>query len=95
MVRYFTRLGNLLKDARIHAELSQNEVAKKLKFEQQFVSSWERGISSPPLRRIEKLASIYQISIESIRDAFLADSLERTRTQIEDDFGKLIRKKRV
>lgn len=94
MVRYFVRLGNLLRNARMSAELSQNDVAKKLKFEQQFVSSWERGISSPPFRRIEKLASLYKIPIEDIRDAFLADALERTRTQTEEEFRKLTRKRR-
>jgi transcriptional regulator with XRE-family HTH domain len=94
MIRYFLRLGNLLRTARLEAELSQNDVAKKLNFEQQFVSSWERGISSPPFRRIEKLASLYKIRIEDIRDAFLADALERTRTQTEEEFRKLIKKRR-
>lgn len=94
MIRYFVRLGSLLRKARVDANLSQNDVAKKLKFEQQFVSSWERGISSPPFRRIEKLASLYKIPIDDIRDAFLADALDRTRSQTEEEFSKITRKRR-
>ncbi|MDR3607789.1 MAG: helix-turn-helix transcriptional regulator [Oligoflexia bacterium] len=94
MTRYFLKLGDLLRAARTKAGLSQNDVAKKLKFEQQFVSSWERGISAPPFRRMNKLAELYHISLDQIQNALLDDAIERTRLQIEDEFLKLSKKRR-
>ena len=51
----------------MNAELSQREVAKMLKVGQQTILNWEKGKVAIPAFQLERLAEIYQISIENIR----------------------------
>jgi transcriptional regulator with XRE-family HTH domain len=58
-------LASYLKHKRILAGLSQGEVAKTLGYSSaQFVSNWERGISSPPANIIPKVAELYSLSVQ-------------------------------
>jgi transcriptional regulator with XRE-family HTH domain len=56
-------LASYLKHKRILAGLSQGEVAKTLGYTSaQFVSNWERGVSSPPSNIIPRVAELYNLS---------------------------------
>jgi transcriptional regulator with XRE-family HTH domain len=56
-------VGNFLKQSRETAELSQFEVAKKLGYKSsQFISNWERGLSSPPAEILPRLVKLYSIN---------------------------------
>jgi transcriptional regulator with XRE-family HTH domain len=56
-------LASYLKHKRVLAGLSQSEVAKMLGYSSaQFVSNWERGISSPPSNIIPRVAEVYNLS---------------------------------
>jgi transcriptional regulator with XRE-family HTH domain len=66
-------LAEYLKKARTSAGLSQKEVAAILGYKSsQFVSNWERGLSSPPVATLRRLCSLYRTSenemFEMIRD---------------------------
>jgi transcriptional regulator with XRE-family HTH domain len=54
-------LAVFLKNARTAASLSQKEVAAVLGYKSsQFVSNWERGLSSPPVGTLRRLCRLYQ-----------------------------------
>jgi len=58
-------LASYLKHKRILAGLSQGEVAKTLGYSSaQFISNWERGISSPPSNIIPQVADLYHLSVD-------------------------------
>ena len=49
---FLIELGLYFRDMRKKAGLSQLEVSKRLGYgSAQFVSNWERGLASPPIRR--------------------------------------------
>lgn len=88
----FGRLGGFLRDSRIAAGLSQTEVARALKFKQQFISNWERGIASPPLRTLKVIAHLYRVPLSVIQKHLLEDSIERVRSDLKEEFRKVNRR---
>jgi transcriptional regulator with XRE-family HTH domain len=82
--RYFEKFGHLLKKTRTAAGISQTEVARALRYDQQFISNWERGIAAPPVRVLHKIAKLYEVRVESLYELLMEDSLRRTRLQLEE-----------
>lgn len=74
------RLGSYLKDKRLESGFSQRHVARKLKYgSPQFISNWERGVSSPPLKKINELINIYGLSKREV----IKIILDETRDHLE------------
>ena len=68
-------LNIYLKRARIKAGLSQGEVAKKLGYTSpQFISNWERGLSSPPMDTLGELVDIYKIPGKELVDIMVHET---------------------
>lgn len=81
------RLADFLKDARVRTGFSQKEVADKLRYSSaQFVSNWERGVSSPPLKAVRKLATMYKVTEEDLFEVMLKETLERAETELRRKF---------
>lgn len=57
----FRNLGVYLRDKREKKGMTQTDVAASLKVRPQFVSNWERGLSSPPWRLMRNLVRLYNI----------------------------------
>ena len=78
MSRSVTRKESLnvyLKKARQKAGLSQGDVAKELGYSSpQFISNWERGLSSPPLDTLSDLVRIYAIPGRELVDVMLYET---------------------
>lgn len=55
--------GKFFKEARKQSNLTQQEVAKRLKVCQSNVSDWENDVSRPEYEKLIELAKIYQVSI--------------------------------
>ena len=55
-----------LKDARIQAGLTQEQVAEKIMVSRQTISNWENGKSLPDIVSIMNLSDLYQISIDEL-----------------------------
>ncbi len=71
-------LGSFLQGARIRSNLSQWDVAKKLGYSSpQFISNFERGLSSPPLNILRILVGLYGIMPREILKVI---ALEQQRT---------------
>jgi len=63
----YSEIGKELKRLRIKAGLKQKDVAKELGYSSpQFISNWERGISSPPVKIIKELANLYKTSPDKL-----------------------------
>jgi len=59
-------LGEVLKDRRIQAQLTQEFVAESLGVTRQAVSKWENGTADPSTTNLLKLAKLYNISPEEL-----------------------------
>lgn len=68
------QLGKYLKSARLKAGLSQHFVSKKLSLTSpQFVSNFERGLCSPPLKQLKKLVTLYKIPPQEIIELLIQE----------------------
>ena len=67
-------LGNYLKNKRNETGLTQSEVATKLGYSSpQFISNFERGLCSPPLKNLKTLVKLYKIPVEEIMTLILEE----------------------
>lgn len=83
-------LAAFLKQKRIHAGLSQGEVAGKLGYStSQFVSNWERGISQPPLTSLKTLSELYKCSLDEMFEVMLATTLKNAEAELREKYQKL------
>ena len=55
-----------LKDVRMQAGLTQEQVAEKIMVSRQTLSNWENGKSLPDIVSIMSLSDLYQISIDEL-----------------------------
>jgi transcriptional regulator with XRE-family HTH domain len=80
-------LNTFLKEARSKAGLSQKDVSDELGYTTaQFVSNWERGLSTPPGRTLRKLAKLYKVGAEELYDVLLNETLNRVEVQLRKEF---------
>jgi transcriptional regulator with XRE-family HTH domain len=71
------KLSSYLKEKRAASGLSQMAVSRLLGYpNQQSVNNWERGVASPPIKKLKKLIKIYGISKDEFMSAFL-DEIDR------------------
>lgn len=68
-----------LKNARVQAGLTQEQVAEKVMVSRQTISNWENGKSLPDIVSIIKLSDLYQISIDDLLkgDKKMTDKIEK------------------
>lgn len=68
-----------LKNARIRAGLTQEQVAEKVMVSRQTISNWENGKSLPDIVSIIKLSDLFQISIDDLlkSDKKMTDKIEK------------------
>jgi len=73
-------IGEVLKQARSEAGLSQEDVAEKVGVSRQTVSSWENGKSYPDIASVIALSDAYGVSLDSLMkgDAKMIEHLEES-----------------
>ncbi|MBX2996439.1 MAG: helix-turn-helix transcriptional regulator [Bdellovibrionaceae bacterium] len=80
-------IADLLKKSREHSGLSQADVAKELGYSSpQFVSNWERGLSSPPIHKLKKLCKLYHVSMDDAYKAMLQATLQEVESKLHSQF---------
>ena len=85
-------LAELLKEKRIVANLSQWEVAKKLGYTTpQFVSNWERGVSTPPVQVLNNIADLYGTSSDELFEALLFATIQKIKKELRRKFNMVRR----
>ena len=88
-------LGDYLKSKRENASLSQGDVAKKLKYTSpQFISNWERGISSPPIKTLRLLSELYKVSTDELFKLILDHSLKQLKINLTQEYGAFTKRKK-
>lgn len=86
-------LGNYLKDKRSNTGLTQSEVATKLGYSSpQFISNFERGLCSPPLKNLKTLVKLYKIPVEEIMTLILDEQESILRKALSGSASKRKRK---
>lgn len=60
------KLGENLKRIRVHHDITQIEVAKRLKVDRSFVSNIENGKTNPTLSTITSLAKALKVPIDEL-----------------------------
>lgn len=56
-----------LRAARTNCNMTQNEVAERLRVTKKTVSSWENGKTLPALDKIEAICELYGLSYDDIQ----------------------------
>ncbi len=85
-------LKNKLKQLRTAHSMTQEAVAEHLDVSSQTVSKWERGLLSPDISLLPKIALLFKCSIDSLFDMDLAWSIEH-RKEFQAKIQKLHEKK--
>lgn len=89
------KLGSFLKEKREAAGISQAKVAKKLKYTTpQFISNWERGVSSPPVKVLKILSDMYGVSTDELFELVLEHSLEQLKKNMIHEYKNMSRRKK-
>lgn len=90
-------LAEWLRDARESAKLSQSQVAQELGYSSpQFISNWERGLSSPPIPKFKKLCRMYSLSLDEAFERLLNVTLEEVERKLRSEFySQPKRKKKI
>lgn len=82
-------VAKVLKAARDKANMTQADAAEKLGYiSAQFISNVERGVASLPVKKVEKIASIYKIPVRVIIDAKAKDLKHRLERAVKDGHSK-------
>jgi len=77
-------IGKYLYEKRIKAGLSQKDVSDKLGYSSpQFISNYERGLCSPPLKKLKKIAELYKIKPKTIADLMIKYSIEAIYSEMD------------
>jgi len=86
-----SKIAKLLRDGRVQSGLTQGEVARKLGYQTaQFVSNWERGMTTPPGKTLRKLVDLYDLSHAIVYEALLEYAIERAKQTVREDYyGKV------
>jgi transcriptional regulator with XRE-family HTH domain len=71
-----TSVGARLRTARRSASLTQKQLAEKLGVESITVSRWERGVTSPSLPRLRRIAEITETTVSDLVRAADASSAQ-------------------
>lgn len=83
-------LGQLLKESRVKAGLSQKDVSNTLGYStSQFISNWERGVSQPPIAVVKKLGVVYKMNPEVILESIIQDTVSTVKKEITEKFNEL------
>jgi transcriptional regulator with XRE-family HTH domain len=87
MVSKSKTLAQFLRQARERAHLSQRQVADELGYQSpQFISNWERGLSSPPVKTLKHLGELYSISAGDLYEVLVQDTLRRVEADLHQEF---------
>ena len=89
-------LGNKIKIIRRQYELSQRRFGKKIGVSGKTISSYETGKSSPPLKILETIASVYNVSFVSMQEnnkgmiRTKIQSLEKAINDLKDEINSAL-----
>lgn len=85
-------LGSFIRKMRLEKEFSQADLAANLGYKSpQFISDWERGISSPPVKKLHELAVLLEVKVDVLFDLLVTLATEQLVENLSKEF-KLVKK---
>ena len=80
-------IGQKLKDARVHSELTQEVVAEKINVSRQTISNWENEKSYPDIISVIELSNLYCISLDDLLkgDSKMIEHLEESTNVVKSN----------
>lgn len=80
-------IGQKLKQARLKANLTQEQVADKIFVSRQTISNWENGKTLPDIASVIKLSDLYTISLDELLkgDQKMIDHLEESTNVVKSN----------
>lgn len=80
-------IGQKLKQARLQANLTQEQVADRIFVSRQTVSNWENEKTLPDIASVIKLSDLYSISLDELLkgDQKMIDHLEESTNVVESN----------
>lgn len=83
-------IGNKIKQLRLHAGMTQEQLAAKLGISAQSISKWETAVTMPDITLLPILAGELGVSIDDLFDLTVEQKLHRIerRMDIEEDFSE-------
>lgn len=83
-------LGGFIKKTRMAKGLSQSELAQILGYTSpQFISDWERGVSSPPVKRLHDLAHVLGVKVDLLFNLLVTLATEQLITNLSKEFKEI------
>ena len=71
-------IGKRLAEIRKNHNYKQTDLASQLNVSQQVISNIERGVTTPDIEQLKKIADIYQISLDQlVGREFLSDDSDK------------------
>lgn len=85
-------LGEYIKKTRLAQGYSQSELAHLLGYTSpQFISDWERGVSSPPVKRLHEIAEVLDVKVDLLFNLLVTLATEQLVNNLSKEF-KLVKK---
>lgn len=84
----YEKLGSRIRTARMHKNLTQEELAEKVDVSNNYISNIELNRSKPSLATLIKICNVLEIT----PDYVLADSVHSSNEYIKDEIAKMLRK---
>lgn len=82
------KFGDLFKQYRQKAGLSQGDIAKALKYKNaQFVSNWERNVSFPPRKALEKACKMIGANYREMSLLLIGEHIINESKKLRKRFG--------
>jgi transcriptional regulator with XRE-family HTH domain len=89
LTRNYVALGAYLQEMRAKANLTQREVSLELGYSSaQFISNFERGITSPPLKKLKELIRMYKMPVEKVMNLLIEGERELLLAALRPSSGK-------
>ena len=84
-------IGNKILELRKRHNLSQEELAEKVKVARQTISKWELGETSPDLKQAKELSKIFNVSLDELVDNDIKDVVIEKVSNTEKLAGMILK----
>lgn len=83
-------LGSFIRKMCLEKGYSQAELATSLGYTSpQFISDWERGISSPPVKKLHELSVLLHVKVDVLFDLLVTLATEQLVENLSKEFKQL------
>lgn len=83
-------LGVFIKNTRLTQGYSQAELATILGYTSpQFISDWERGVSSPPVKKLPELSKVLNVKVDILFNLLVTLATEQLVSNLSKEFKQI------